>query len=420
MGERISMNTTIKPTLTRQSVKKLTFRENFDLPLVLVVLTLFLIGLLMVYSASWQFARQLGNSEYTTVLKQFGYGLLGIGVAIFFTFFDYHQFHRWVVPAMMVTILMLIGVFIFGQETEFGAKRGLFAGSIQPSELAKLMIVVYLSFWLYSKKDSINQWSFGLIPLMSIVGFTAGLILAQPDVSAAATVILLGGVLFFIAGGKLRQILLVVVVTAILGSLVVLVNDNASRRLTDYWSGLQNPEQASDHVKWSLEAIINGGLFGVGIGRSTTKFIGLPVAPTDSIFAVIAEEIGLIGAISILALYVAFLWRGLTIASRAKDDLGKWLGAGITLWITIEAVINTGVLVNLLPFAGNALPLISSGGSSLVTTFAAIGILSGIARSSKLVTTTTPERSPSHAVVDLRRGDRRRSVSRPVNPASHR
>jgi cell division protein FtsW len=419
MGEQINMNTTIKPTLTRPSAKKLTIRESFDLPLVLIVLTLFLIGLLMVYSASWQFARQLGNSEYTTVLKQFGYGLLGIGVAIFLTFFDYHQFHRWVVPAMMVTILMLIGVFIFGQETEFGAKRGLFAGSIQPSELAKLMIVVYLSFWLYSKKESINQWSFGLIPLMAIVGFTAGLILAQPDVSAAATVILLGGILFYIAGGKLRQILLVVVVTAILGSLVVLVNDNASRRLTDYWSGLQNPEQASDHVKWSLEAIINGGLFGVGIGRSTTKFIGLPVAPTDSIFAVIAEEIGLIGAVSILALYVAFLWRGLTIASRARDDLGKWLAAGITLWITIEAVINTGVLVNLLPFAGNALPLISSGGSSLVTTFAAIGILSGIARNSKLEITTS-ERSPSHAVVDLRRGDRRRSVSRPVNPTSRR
>lgn len=420
MGERISMNTTTNPSLTRPSAKKLTFRENFDLPLVLVVLTLFLIGLLMVYSASWQFARQLGHSEYATVLRQFGYGLLGIAVAIFLTFFDYHQLHRWVVPAMMVTILMLVGVFIFGQETEFGAKRGLFAGSIQPSELAKLMIVVYLSFWLYSKKDSINQWSFGLIPLMAIVGFTAGLILAQPDVSAAATVILLGGILFFIAGGKLRQIMLVVVVTAILGSLVVLVNDNASRRLTDYWSGLQNPEQASDHVKWSLEAIINGGLFGVGIGRSTTKFIGLPVAPTDSIFAVIAEEIGLIGAVSILALYVAFLWRGLTIASRAKDDLGKWLAAGITLWITIEAVINTGVLVNLLPFAGNALPLISSGGSSLVTTFAAIGILSGIARNSKLVTPTTSERSPSHAVVDLRRGDRRRSVSRPVNPTSRR
>jgi cell division protein FtsW len=413
------MNATIKTPAPRARARKLAFRENFDLPLLLVVLTLFIIGLLMVYSASWQFARQQGNSEYTTVLKQFGFGILGIAVAIFLTFYDYHKFSRWVVPAMLVTIVLLFGVLLFGQETQYGAKRGLFAGSIQPSELAKLMIVVYLSFWLYSKKETLNQWSLGLVPLMAIVGFTAGMILAQPDVSAAATVILLGGILFFIAGGKLRQILLVVVVTAILGILVVLINNNASTRLKDYWSGLQNPEQASDHVKWSLEAIINGGLFGVGIGRSTTKFIGLPVAPTDSIFAVIAEETGLLGAFSILVLYVAFLWRGLTIANRAKDELGKWLAGGITLWITIEAVINTGVLVNLLPFAGNALPFISSGGSSLVTTFAAIGILMGIARNTKLEVATS-ERSTSHAVVNLRRGDRRRSVSRPVDPSSYR
>ena len=413
------MNATVNTPTPRARIRKLSFRENFDLPLLLVVLTLFLIGLLMVYSASWQFARQQGNSEYMTVLKQFVYGILGIGVAIFLTFYDYHKFSRWVVPAMLVTIVLLIWRLLFGQETQFGAKRGLFAGSIQPSELAKLMIIVYLSFWLYSKKETLNQWSFGLMPLMAIVGFTAGMILAQPDVSAAATVILLGGILFFIAGGKLRQILLVVVVTGILGMLVVLVNDNASTRLKDYWSGLQNPEQASDHVKWSLEAIINGGLFGVGIGRSTTKFIGLPVAPTDSIFAVIAEETGLLGAFAILALYVAFLWRGLTIANRAKDELGKWLAGGITLWITVEAVINTGVLVNLLPFAGNALPLISSGGSSLVTTFAAIGILMGISRYSKLEVAAS-ERSTSHAVVNLRRGDRRRSVSRPVDPSSYR
>jgi cell division protein FtsW len=413
------MNATVNAPAPRARTRKLAFRENFDLPLVLVVLTLFIIGLLMVYSASWQFARQQGNSEYTTVLKQFGYGILGLSVAIFLTFYDYHKFSRWVVPAMIVTIVLLFGVLLFGQETQYGAKRGLFAGSIQPSELAKLMIIVYLSFWLFSKKETLNQWSFGLVPLMAIVGFTAGMILAQPDVSAAATVILLGGILFFIAGGKLRQILLVVVVTAIMGFLVVLVNDNASTRLKDYWSGLQNPEQASDHVKWSLEAIINGGLFGVGIGRSTTKFIGLPVAPTDSIFAVIAEETGLLGAFSILALYVVFLWRGLTIANRAKDELGKWLAGGITLWITIEAVINTGVLVNLLPFAGNALPFISSGGSSLVTTFAAIGILMGISRNSKLEVAAS-ERSTSHAVVNLRRGDRRRSVSRPVDPSIYR
>ena len=411
------MNTT--PAPIKLPKKKLALRESIDLPLVVIVFTLFAFGLLMVYSASWQFARGQGNSEYITVLKQFGFGLVGGAVALVLTFIDYHHYRRFIVPVMVITIAMLLAVVLFGGETEFGARRGLFAGSIQPSELAKLVIIVYLSFWLYSKREVLDQWTLGLIPMMLIVGTIAGLILTQPDVSAAATVILLGGMLFFIAGGKLKQLLLVVVVTAALGFLIVQINSNAMTRLTDYWNGLQNPENASDHVKWSLEAIINGGVFGVGIGRSTTKFIGLPVAPTDSIFAVIAEETGIIGALFVMVLYILLLWRGITIASRAKDDLGKWLASGVTLWIIIEAAINMGVIVNLVPFAGNALPLISSGGSSLVTVMAGIGIIMSVGRASKLEQ-TGPEGTKPNAVVDLRRRDRRGSVSSSLRPSGNR
>ncbi len=410
-------STSTSTPIKRGGIKKFRLHENFDLPLVIIVFTLFAIGLLMVYSASWQYATSQGNSEYRTVLRQFGIGLVGIVLAAGITFIDYHRFHKFIVPGMVAIVVLCISVLFVGEGTE--AKRGLFAGSIQPSEFAKLGIIIYLSFWLYSKHDTLDQWTLGLIPLMGIVGIIAGLVLAQPDVSAAATIVVLGGVMFFIAGGKLQQILLIVVVTALLGILVVQISDTASTRLSDYWNGLQDPKNASDHVKWSLEAIINGGVFGVGIGRSTTKFIGLPVAVTDSIFAVIAEETGLVGAFVVLGLYIALLWRGMHIAMRAKDDLGKYLAWGITLWIFLEAVINTGVLVNLLPFAGNALPFISSGGSSLITTLAAIGILLGIARDSKL-NKSVSERSTPHAVVDLRRGDRRRSVPRPVRPASSR
>jgi cell division protein FtsW len=314
---------------------------------------------------------------------------------------------------------MLLAVLVFGKASNGGPVRGLLGGSIQPSEFAKLVIILYLCFWLYSKHDVLDQWSFGLIPLMTILGITAGLILAQPDISAAATIILLGGILFYIAGGKLRQILTVVVVAGVLGFLVVLIYKSARVRLTDYWNGLQNPEHASDQVKWSLEAVINGGFFGVGIGRSTTKFIGLPVAQTDSIFAVITEELGLLGAFTIVALYLVILWRGLTIAHRAKDDLGKWLAAGISLWIFIEAAVNIGTVVNLIPVAGNALPLISAGGSSMVTMLSGIGILMGIARSSKQ-TASVSEGSSRGNVVDLRRGDRGRSVSSPIDPTGTR
>jgi cell division protein FtsW len=403
-------NVTAKP----KNVKHF-FTDNFDLPLGIATITLLAIGFLEVYSASWQYLVNNGLSQYYTIIRQIAWATAGILIAIFLTFFDYHRIRRWIVVIMLITLALLFGVLIFGGSSSGGPQRALFNGSIQPSEFAKLVIILYLCFWLYSKHDVIDQWSFGLIPLMTILGVTAGLILAQPDISAAATIILLGGILFFIAGGKLRQILAVVVVAAVLGLLVVLVYKPARIRLTDYWAGLQNPEHASDQVKWSLEAVINGGVFGVGIGRSTTKFIGLPVAQSDSIFAVITEELGLVGAFALIALYLVILWRGLTISHRAKDDLGKWLAGGITLWIFIEAAINIGVVVNLIPVAGNALPLISAGGSSMVTVLAGIGILMGIARSSKL-SPTVSEGSSRGTVVDLRRGDRRRSVSRPVDP----
>ena len=143
----------------KNKAKKLSLRESFDLPLVVIVFTLFAFGLLMVYSASWQFARGTGNSEYITVLKQFGFGVFGGIIALVLTFFDYHRYRRWIVPIMVVTLVMLFAVVLFGQETEFGAKRGLFNGSIQPSELAKLVIILYLSFWLYSKREVLDQWT---------------------------------------------------------------------------------------------------------------------------------------------------------------------------------------------------------------------------------------------------------------------
>jgi Bacterial cell division membrane protein len=174
--------------------------------------------------------------------------------------------------------------------------------------------------------------------------------------------------------------------------------------------------EASYHVQRSLESVVRGGLFGVGIGRGSTKFTGLPVAHTDSIFAVIAEETGLLGAAGVIILYMIILWRGLAIASRAPDLLGKLLAAGCTLWIVLEAPINMGVMVNLLPFAGNALPFISAGGSSLTMCLAAVGLIMNVSRVSNRETTSQKGR-PFSAVVDLRRRDGRRSVSRPRRTA---
>ncbi len=385
-------------------------RLRLDVWLLLVVVSLLVIGLLMVYSASWNYALRNGMQSYSIALSQAKWVVVGLVASIALSYFNYHRIKYFLLPMMAFTFLALF-VVLWVSDNRFGATRTLFNGSIEPSELAKLAVIIYLSFWLYSKKDQLNNLFIGLGPLSIILGATAGMILLQPDLSATATVLLLGGLLFFLAGGEIKQIILTVAIALFLGYIIATLSPTGHNRLGQYVSGLQDPQNASYQVQRSLEAVVKGGAFGVGLGNSTTKYTGLPVPWTDSIFAIIAEETGLAGAFVVLMLYIVFLWRGLTIARRAPDLLGKLLASGITFWIIIEAVINMGALVNLVPFAGNALPLISAGGSNLTMTMAAIGVLMNVARQGNEEQNTSEGR-PFSAVVDLRRRDRRRRVPR--------
>jgi cell division protein FtsW len=231
--------------------------------------------------------------------------------------------------------------------------------------------------------------------------------------SAAGTVLILGGLLFFLAGADIRQILFLLVLAVLMAWVVVQFSETGQDRVTSFLAGLQDPTHASYHVQRSLEAVIKGGVFGVGLGQADTKLTGLPFAPTDSIFAVVAEELGLFGSTLLMGLYAALVWRGLVIARRAPDMLGTLLAAGITFWIGIEALINMSVMVGLMPFAGNALPLISAGGSNLVATLSAIGIILNISRQSgEIAKQQENEWRSFGAVIDLRRRNGRRSVSR--------
>jgi len=391
---------------------------GWDIPMLLVVLCLIVIGLLMVYSASWKYSLERAGSVHYIVNRQIIWALVGLVAAAIISFIDYRRIHRWVLPIMAVTIGLLVIVLLV-EDTPGAPRRTLFNGSIQPSELAKLAIIIYLAAWLYSKRDQVNNFSFGLLPLMFILGLTGGLILLEPDISAAFTIVMLGGILFFLANGELRQIILVLAVACVVGWLVVTVSDTGRVRFLDYVNGFQDPQSASYHVQRSMEAVVRGGVFGVGIGRGTTKFTGLPVPWTDSIFAVIAEEIGLIGSAVVISLYVVLLWRGLSIAQRAPDLFGRLLAGGLSIWIALEAMINIGVMVNLIPFAGNALPLMSAGGSSMTMTLIAIGILMNISRSA-VAEREKKQGSIFNAVADLRRRDGRRGVSRSSRPAGTR
>jgi cell division protein FtsW len=386
------------------------------MPMLLVVVALLVFGLIMLYSASFDFSFNEYGSPTHMFSRQVKWLGLGILAAFALSLFDYHLWRRMVLPAMLVTIGLLVTVLIVN-EIRLGASRTLINGSYQPSEIAKMMAVIYLAVWLYAKRQFLHDVTIGLIPLGVILGIIGGLIYLQPDLSAAGTVLILGGLLFFLAGADLRQIALLLLLAFVIGWIVVQFSVTGQDRVDSFLAGLQDPTNASYHVQRSFEAVIKGGIFGVGLGQADTKLTGLPFAPTDSIFAVVAEELGLFGSFVLMCLYGALVWRGLVIARRAPDMLGTLLASGMAFWIGIEALINMSVMVGLMPFAGNALPFISAGGSNLVSTLCAIGIMLNISRQSSEQTRLEENEWRSFsAVIDLRRRDRRRGVSRARRP----
>ncbi len=406
MGARTLVNNRFSTSPSKNSA------PNVDMPLLLTVVALIVFGLIMLYSASFDFSFNIYGSSSFMFLRQVRWLGVGILCAFGFSRLDYHQWRRLVVFAMLTTIGLLITV-LFINEIRLGASRTLMGGSYQPSELAKLIAVIYLSVWLYAKRQSLHDISFGLIPLGVILGIIGGLIYLQPDLSAAGTVLILGGLLFFLAGADIKQIVFLLVLAVVMGWVVVQFSATGQDRVNSFIAGLKDPTHASYHVQRSFEAVIKGGVFGVGLGQADTKLTGLPFAPTDSIFAVIAEELGLFGSVLLMALYSALVWRGLVIARRAPDMLGTLLASGITFWVGIEALINMAVMVGLMPFAGNALPFVSAGGSNLVATLCAMGIMLNISRQSgEIVKMEENDWRSFGAVIDLRRGNGRRSVPR--------
>ena len=395
-----------------QTTPRVVRRRGVDLPFLLAVFGLLVFGLVMLFSASWDFSiivlKEAPTYMFTRQLVWLG---IGLSLAVGLSFVDYHQWRRFILPIMLITIAMLIGV-LFVNEIILGAKRSLLSGSIQPSELAKLVTVMYLSVWLYAKRQNLHDVGFGLLPLSVIMGVLGGLIVLQPDISAAATVFIMGGVLFFLAGGDLKQIAVLLLIAAFVGWVIVQLSATGQQRIHEFVNGILDPKSASYHVLRAFEAIVNGGVFGVGIGKSLAKVTGLPVPPTDSIFAVVAEELGLLGVVILMGMYALLIWRGFVIARRAPDMLGTLLATGLVTWIGVEALINMAVMVGLMPFAGNALPFVSAGGSNLTAVLAAVGILTNISRQQGVALPEDEDRRMYSAAVDLRRRNGRRSVSR--------
>ena len=385
------------------------------MPLLLVVIALILFGMLMVYSASADYSFQVYGSQSYIFMRQLRWLGLGSLVMIFLAWMDYHYWKKFALPLMGAVIFALVAVLVV-QDTRLGSVRSLFHGSIQPSELAKFGIVIYLSIWLHNRRDMLKNIYWALIPLSVIMGIVGGLIALQPDLSAVVTIGLLGTLMFFLAGGELKHFLFMMGIGFLVGVVVMKSGlfPTGPDRMGSFLAGLKDPLQYSEHVRRALEAFMRGGWLGVGIGKSQTKLNGLPFPHTDSVFAVVGEETGMLGAGILVVLYMIFLWRGWAISRKAPDGLGMLLGGGLAFWITSEALINMLVMVGLLPFAGNALPFISSGGSNLLVVMSSVGIILNISRMAEKSKVRVEK--GSNAVVNLRGRDGRRRVPRPVSP----
>jgi cell division protein FtsW len=407
--------------LTKRKAKKGSAKTksapglNFDVILILVTITLIGFGLLMMHSASWDASLELtdGDPELERsptylFFRQLRWLALGFVAMIIFAWMDYHKWHFLSIVAMLVSIALLLAVLAFGEEYD-GVRRSFSKGSVQPSELAKIVVVIYLAVWLYAKRDQLSYLGFGLVPLAAIVGIMGGLILSQPDLSAAAMVFILGGLMYYLAGSDALQTAALFLIAGVSGFIILRFNPINNNRIQVFVEGWNDILASSDHVMHSLVAFVRGSWFGVGVGRGTTKLTTLPFAHTDSVFAVVGEEIGVLGASFLVILYALLFWRGLVIARRAPDGLGSLLAAGLTMWITLEAYINMGSLLGLMPFAGNTLPFFSIGGSSLVMSMSALGIVFNVSRMSEFKQVEESRRTFG-AIVSLRRRDWRRRV----------
>jgi len=383
--------------------------HKFDYLLVIAVAALLIVGLMMIYSATFALGYQLHGQPTYYFIRQLLWMGLGILALVIFARVEYHTWRRFSIPMMAVTLLLLGLVLLIG-EARFGGQRWLFNGSVQPSELGKLAIVIYIADWLSSKGDKIRKVSYGLIPFTILLGLITGLIVLQQDLSTAILIGATALAMFFIAGGNLWQIL----ASGILGggTLFVLITRSPYRlsRITAFLDPLNgDPLGDSYQIRQILIALGSGGLTGLGLGASRQKFGYIPASHTDGIFAILGEELGLIGGLVVIGLFAFLAYRGFRIALAATDSFGTVLASGLTCSLIFQAIVNIGVVTASLPFTGVPLPLISFGGSSLVISLASIGLLLAISR--RTMPAGHTEKEERREVNHFRRRNRRTRVS---------
>ncbi len=340
---------------------------------------LVLIGLAFVYSAS--LGHNPANPTYL-LKRQALWVAIGLVTLVVAARFHYRRIQLYSLPGLGLGIILLIAVLLLGGEIN-GSIRWLGdvigqEGSIQPSELMKIILIAYVAYWLSTKGAEIRHATYGLIPFSLLVGGVSALILMQPDFSTAVIIAAVSMAMFLVAGAVVWQLMAVGGMGLAFAVALVVGSDYRMDRIDAFRKAFIDPLQAGYHVRQTVLTLGSGGLAGRGLGNGILKFGWLPFGYTDSIYAVIGEELGFIGCVAVLALFGILAWRGYRIAARAQDSFGAFLAAGLTTLIVVQALVNIGVATAAVPFTGVTLPFISYGGSSMVVSLLAVGILFNI------------------------------------------
>ena len=340
-------------------------------------------GVVMVYSASAIVAADRFGDPYFFLKNQLFWAFLG-SLALWGAMrLDYRRLEKLVLPALLLAVALLVLVLVpaVGQAIN-GTRRWLRFGpvSFQPVELAKLALVVYLAAFVARKGEAIGDFRRGIVPPLAVAGLLALLVVAQPDLGNAVTLLTLTFALLFLAGGRLRHLALVLGSALPLLALAIWAAPYRVRRITTFFDPWGDPRGSGFQIIQSWLALGSGGWLGRGIGDGKQKLFYLPESHTDFIFAIIGEELGFVGALAILGLFVVFVWRGLRIGLRAPDPFGAYLALGITVLIATQTMVNLGVVTGVLPTKGLPLPFLSFGGSALVVTLLSTGVLLNISQ----------------------------------------
>lgn len=368
--------------------------QNFDRVLLSVILALAAIGTIMLYSASSSISMSQTNGRTDTLYLQAHLIRLLVGFAVMFAFllFDYRNLKRLAPYVMYGSIgLLVLTKLIFLAKGIHAPARWLYVGplSIQTSDIARLSLIIYLAAYLDFKRDQIKDLYNGFAPPILISGLFFGIIVLQPDFSTAMMLGIIVAVMLFISGARFTHLLATAVAGIAVAVPVMMAMPYRRARVLDWWFGTDDGS-IGYQVTQSLISLGNGGIFGLGLGNSLEKNFFLPTPYTDFIFAIIGEEIGLLGTVFILTLFIVIFQRGIRIAKECTDPFGMFLSIGLVINIVLYAFINAAVVTNVFPVTGLPMPLISYGGSGMIINFAAFGILLNISQSRKYVTQPTP------------------------------